>query len=592
MKFIFCFILFLNLSANAQLTSKNTAITGSITAANPSVSNTGVAVPGYATFLGVNFGGNLLGVSGTSSGAMVVSSTGTLPTNLLIGGSLISTANPVPIQPPAVGYLTTSGTATLNGLLPAFASTPAVSVGTVSVNTHAVTQSGSWSVSTTGVIPISAPSPLSVSAGTIAITSANTLSVSAGTISVNPHSVNVTNSLGIASGTITSITNTVGVSTGTVAITAASPLSVSAGQVTVLQGTNPWTVSGSVSLNGVQPVSATIGNTVNVATHAVTQSGAWSQSILNSLGIASGTLTGITNTVVVSTTGTVPISGSITATNPSVASTGGAVPSSATYIGGILNGNLTGVSMTTAGVLVVSSTGSVPITASSPLSVSAGTVAITSSSPLSVSAGTVAITAASTLAVSAGTIAITPLTNTSVVKAQLQDNSGNAIAAGNTSGTGTATGYMNNIPMGMYNSTAPTLTTGQISPLQVDSNGHLLTNEVPDSGSTNALTVSSNTQTSKVSIKGSAGRLFQVFGFSYNSGCGWVQIHNSAAQPAANTKPMQSVPACQGQAYSTDFALPFGMYMSSGIYVGYSTSQTAWVNTSGSSETTINALYN
>jgi len=136
------------------------------------------------------------------------------------------------------------------------------------------------------------------------------------TVSSGTTPVTIQNSLGIASGTITSITNTVGVSAGTVAITAASTLGVSAGTVAV---TGPLT-DAQLRASSVSVSAGTVAITAaSLPTHPVTQSGAWSQSVLNSigiasgtvgisnsLGIASGTITSITNTVGVSA-GTVTV---------------------------------------------------------------------------------------------------------------------------------------------------------------------------------------------------------------------------------------------------------------------------------------------
>lgn len=57
----------------------------------------------------------------------------------------------------------------------------------------------------------------------------------------------------------------------------------------------------------------------------------------------------------------VPISGSITATNPSVSTTGAAVPASATYVGMTVSGNLTGLAGTANGLKVDGSAATQPI---------------------------------------------------------------------------------------------------------------------------------------------------------------------------------------------------------------------------------------
>lgn len=104
---------------------------------------------------------------------------------------------------------------------------------------------------------------------------------------------------------------------------------------------------------------------------------------------------------------------------------------------------------------------------------------------------------------SSGRVIIAPLTNTSIVKAQLQDNSGAAITLGQktmansvpvvissdqstlntkdgadgpvTPGT-VATNSM--LAGGQFNTTLPTLTTGQQAAIQVDSNGRILVSSI------------------------------------------------------------------------------------------------------------------
>ncbi len=93
-----------------------------------------------------------------------------------------------------------------------------------------------------------------------------------------------------------------------------SAASGSSDTVTALQGTSPWVVAG----NGTAGVSAT--------------------GVLSVQGIAGGTA--------------LPISGSITATNPSVGATGAAVPASGTYIAASVAGTLTGLVATANGLKV------------------------------------------------------------------------------------------------------------------------------------------------------------------------------------------------------------------------------------------------
>lgn len=301
---------------------------------------------------------------GTSS--QVVSGDNGIVTNSVIHGlSSAGGGTFVDVKVNPSGSLETSGTFTVNGI-PTVSGTTRLTAGTAAIGSitntsFGATQVGQW-LSPSGTTTTSGTQQLTAGSAVIgAVTQSGSWSQSIlNSIGIASGSVSVLNSLGIASGTLTGITNTVTTS-GTTQLTAGSAIIGS-----VNQGTNPWTVSGSVSLNGVQPVSATIGNTVNVNTHAVTGSGTFTTSgtvqltagtsfigtvsagqvtvlqgttpwvvsagqmtvtntgfnstvlnslgiasgtvnatVLNSLGIASGTLTGITNTVNVSSVGTV-----------------------------------------------------------------------------------------------------------------------------------------------------------------------------------------------------------------------------------------------------------------------------------------------
>ncbi len=115
-----------------------------------------------------------------------------------------------------------------------------------------------------------------------------------------------------------------------------SPSAASGAVVTANQGTSPWIVAG----NGVAGTAAT--------------------GVLTVQGIAGGTA--------------VPISGSITASNPSVAPTGAAVPADATYIGMTIAGTLTGLVGTANGLKTDGSAVTQPISAVSlPLPTGAST---------------------------------------------------------------------------------------------------------------------------------------------------------------------------------------------------------------------------
>lgn len=163
----------------------------------------------------------------------------------------------------------------------------------------------------------------------------------------------------------------------------------------------------------------------------------------------------------------VPISGSITATNPSVSATGAAVPASATMSGGSDGTNLRALKVSSAGVLSVDGSAvtqpvsgtfwqaTQPVSgtfwqATQPISASALPLptgaSIASKQPALGTAGSASadvITVQGIASMTAlkvdgsgvtqpvsGTVTINALTNTSVVKAQLQDNAGTAVTVG------------------------------------------------------------------------------------------------------------------------------------------------------------------
>lgn len=143
-----------------------------------------------------------------------------------------------------------------------------------------------------------------------------------------------------------------------------SASSNSSSTVTALQGTVPWIVAG--------------GGTA----------GASGTAVLTVQGIASGTA--------------MPISGSITATNPSIGATGAAVPASGTYIAASVAGTLTGLVATAAGLKVDGSAATQPVS---------GTVAVTQSTSPWVISGTATVSG-TVAATQSGTWNITNVSGT------------------------------------------------------------------------------------------------------------------------------------------------------------------------------------
>lgn len=123
----------------------------------------------------------------------------------------------------------------------------------------------------------------------------------------------------------------------------------------------------------------------------------------------------------------------------------------------------------------------------------------------------------------------------------------------------------------------------------VSSAGTLATGEVPQSGSANALTNSESQNVPKVAVKASAGRLYFFSGYSAKASAQWIQVFNSAGIPAANTVPIITIPVGPTAYFSYNSHSPFGRYFSTGIYIGNSSSGTVFVN--GTSDTWIDAQY-
>ncbi len=179
---------------------------------------------------------------------------------------------------------------------------------------------------------------------------------------------------------------------------------------TVTQGTNPWIVAG----QGTAGVAAT--------------------GVVTVQGITSGT--------------PIPISGSITATNPSVSATGAAIPASATMIGGSDGTDLRAAKVSAAGLVSVDGSA-----VTQPVS---GTVAVTQSTSPWVVSGTVTANAGTNL-------------NTSLLALDATAAKLNVAQAG---AIGSNTGPM---VQGSVTTAAPTYTTATINPLSLTTAGALRT---------------------------------------------------------------------------------------------------------------------
>jgi hypothetical protein len=102
--------------------------------ANPSVSATATGVPGSATYLGMNVGGNLTGVPGTANGVKTDSSGVTQPVSGLfwpysMGQQVAGASIPVVLPSAQQAALTPPTSVGISGNLPPFASTPTFNIG-------------------------------------------------------------------------------------------------------------------------------------------------------------------------------------------------------------------------------------------------------------------------------------------------------------------------------------------------------------------------------------------------------------------------------------------------------------------------------
>ena len=383
-------------------------ITGSITANNASVGSTGATAPGSATLSGGNVTtaaptyttGQMNALSLTTSGALRVDSS--------------STTQPV------------SGTVTVAQATAA--NLNATVTGTVNIgNTPSVTISGTPSVT-----------------------------VSSGTVTAN---IGTTNGLALdatlTGGTAKSITRGGAKGTTTAAdITSANVDANTQAMHVAVTGTPSVTISGTPSVTvSSGTVTANLGTIAGVATESTLSTRLADSTFttrINTLG--QKTMSASMPVVIASDQGTLPVSGTITANNPSIGSTGATTPTSAQLNGGAVTtaapsyttGQMNALSLTTAGALRVDASGTtqtvagsgtftvVQPTAANLNATVTGTVSIGNTPAVTIS-GTPAVT------VSSGTItANIGTTNGLALDATLTGGSQKAIIRSGAKGTSTA----------------------------------------------------------------------------------------------------------------------------------------------------------
>ncbi len=175
------------------------------------------------------------------------------------------------------------------------------------------------------------------------------------------------------------------------------------------------------------------------------------------------------------------ISGSISATNPSVSATGAAVPASATYLGGINGGNLVGVSVDSGGRLILGAGTQVIGALTANQSVNQAQVAGTTTS---INAGTAdagtqrvivagaATNTKSTVASSASSVTILA-SNTSRKGASVYNDSTQILYLDESGGAASSSSYTTQVPpQQLFELPGPTIYNGAITGIWASANGN------------------------------------------------------------------------------------------------------------------------
>ncbi len=322
---------------------------------------------------------------------------------------------------------------------------------------------------------------------------------------------------------------------------------------TISQGGNAATVSvaGALKIDGsavTQPVSGTItanqGGTWNINNISGTISlptGAATETTLSTR-LADSTFTGRINTlgqktmanstpvVISSDQSALTVTGTVTATNPSVSTTGSTPPASATYIGGSVTtaaptyttGQMSALSLTTGGLLRVDNS-----SVTQPIS---GTI--------TANAGT-------------GNFTVVQATASNLNATVVQSTAANLRSqTASEATTAAATGTVASLTGGAVTTAAPTYTTGQMNPLSLTTSGAL---RIDGSGATQPVsgTVTANAGTGTFTVSGTvaatqSGTWTVQPGNTANT-TPWLatinQGGNSAAVKAASTAAIATDPA-------------------------------------------------
>lgn len=328
-----------------------------------------------------------------------------------------------------------------------------------------------------------------------------------------------------------------------------------------------------------------------------------------------------------------PVSGTVTATNPSVGTVGSAVPTSATEIGGSDGTNLQTVRIKPASTAAAAADPSlvVAISPNSPAKISDGTntAAVKAASTAALATDPALVVSVSpNSAISQGVpaavgnawnVKVTDGTRTANVKAA----STAAVAAdpalvvalspastmhGQTTPTATVTNCMNSIQLAVYNTSAPTLTNGQFASCQMDVNANLKTREayapvaedntngviatavLPTAVSTYAQSCSFTTALStNLVIKSGAGKIRSISGridATATTGTYYLMLLNATSAVNGTVVPLMAPVRIQHVNGTSDpFTLDFtesGIFASTGITLALSTTDNATLTLGGS----------
>lgn len=311
--------------------------------------------------------------------------------------------------------------------------------------------------------------------------------------------------------------------------------------------------------------------------------------------------------VIASDQAPIPITGTISATNPSVGATGSTIPVDATYIGGLNGGNLVGMAVDASGHMLAAQSGTWNITNVS------GTVSLPTGASTAAKQPALGTAGSS----SADVLTVQGITSMTALKV---DGTGGTFPISGTvaatqSGTWNITNVSGTVSLPTGASTSALQTTGNTSLASIDTKTPALGQAVKASSSPvviasdQALTASlvpaasggnsmfrllSLASTNSNNIKGSAGQLYGYTIANTNASPRWLKFYNKATAPTVGTDTPFMTILIPGNASGAgaNVSWPNGIAMGTGIGVGITTgvadNDTGAV---GASEVVLNILY-